>query len=49
MKNNKAMFNVDPDIWKQFRAKTILENKTATEVIVNFLAEYIKEPAKPKK
>ena len=48
MKHNKAMFNVDPEIWKAFRMKTLSENKTETEVNVNFLKEYIRDPEKKK-
>ena len=41
MKYNKAMFNVDPKIWKAFRMQTLSENKTATEVIVKLITDYL--------
>lgn len=46
MKTCKATFNMPVDIWKQFRAKTILDDTTATKEILKFITEYIKEPNK---
>ena len=49
MKYNKTSLNVPMDIWKQFKIKTIMEDKTATQAILDFINEYIKTPAKTQK
>jgi len=41
--SKKISLNIDSELWHKFRIKTVQEHKTATEVLENFITNYVKK------